>query len=122
VFKTLDSYPMEPIGLDGKKHESKNPRSASNRIGRCSIASGDIACVRRKPSSRTHQPFGPYTRDRAMHVYSPNLTSNTSIRPSQRRTCWSVISLSPNAPYSITVGKQSSIAWPLLSRTFFLPI
>src|SRR5467141_5352022 len=49
VFKTLDSYPMEPIGLNGKNHESKNPRSASDHTSRCSIASTNSTSVRRKP-------------------------------------------------------------------------
>src|SRR5947209_14483668 len=84
VFKTLDSYPMEPIGLDGKKHESKNPRSASDHISRCSIASTNSTSVRRKPRSRSRQP---YTWNSAMHLHPSNLTSQPSIRQGQRRAC-----------------------------------
>ena len=46
-FKTLDSYPMGSIGSMGKIHEGKNVRSASDRIGRCSIAGNDSISARR---------------------------------------------------------------------------
>ena len=66
----------------GKSHEIKNARSASDHINRCSIASNYSASVRRKPRSRSRQP---YTGNSAMHLHPSNLNSKPSI--SQRHRC-----------------------------------
>src|SRR3989442_7838347 len=76
AFKTLDSYAMRPPCLSRKKHEVENVRSASDHIGRCSIASNDSASLKRKPSRRARQPF---TRNPAMQLHASNLSSKPSI-------------------------------------------
>src|SRR2546422_6651004 len=133
VESRVDCFPREAIyssgvqnswfichrttSLGGKKHESENVRSASDRISRRSIASNDSASVRRKPSSSTRQPF---TRNRAMHLHTSNLASNPSLSQRQRRTRRPVISLSPNAHHTVIISKQSSMASPISSPHFFL--